>query len=189
MKDVSIIVAVDIRGGFGKGGKIPWHFPEDFKHFKDTTMGGICIMGRRTYDDILEMSGRDNKAIQTYGEVQGMGSPAQPPLDINTPILPGRESYVLSRNEGFEPLGAKRGKGLRQVVEELPRDDTREIFVLGGEKLFIEALGWANKIYMTVIKGEYDCDRFFPIQVLSKRYKIDSGKEMDEMYFIEYIRK
>jgi len=36
----------------GDRGRIPWHLPEDFAHFKATTMGGVLVMGRATYDSI-----------------------------------------------------------------------------------------------------------------------------------------
>ncbi len=36
----------------GNQGKIPWHLPEDFKWFKQTTLGHILVMGRRTYESI-----------------------------------------------------------------------------------------------------------------------------------------
>jgi dihydrofolate reductase len=163
-KPVSIIVAVDEGGGFGKNGKIPWRFPKDSQHFKDVTSGGICIMGKRTYNEIAE-----KREGQT--------------------LLPNRDSYVLSRSAGFNPVGAMKGKGLRQVIENIPTDDHRKIFVIGGEKLFVEALSWCNKVYLTVIKREYDCDRHFPVKFLSENYKIDSGEELKNMYFVNYILK
>jgi dihydrofolate reductase len=36
----------------GDHGRIPWHLPEDFAHFKATTMGGVLVMGRATYESI-----------------------------------------------------------------------------------------------------------------------------------------
>jgi len=164
MKPISIIVAIDEGGGIGKSGKLPWHFPKDLQHFKDVTNGGVCIMGRRSYEEI---------AKKRKGKV---------------PLLPDRESYVLSRNPDFNPVGAMKGRGLRQVIENLPRDETREIFVIGGEKLFIEALSWADTVYVTAIKRRYECDRYFPVKYLMKNYKIDSGEELDNMYFVKYIR-
>jgi len=35
----------------GRDGRIPWRLPDDFKHFKQTTMGCPIIMGRKTYED------------------------------------------------------------------------------------------------------------------------------------------
>lgn len=64
-------VAVAAMAGnrvIGKDGRLPWHLPEDFKHFKNTTMGGVLLMGRKTWESIGEKP------------------------------LPGREAWVLSRN-------------------------------------------------------------------------------------------
>jgi len=36
----------------GNGNAIPWHIPDDFKFFKQTTMGGILLMGRKTFESI-----------------------------------------------------------------------------------------------------------------------------------------
>ncbi len=45
----------------GNNGKIPWHIPEDFKHFKDTTFGHPIIMGRKTFESIWRvLPGREN---------------------------------------------------------------------------------------------------------------------------------
>ncbi len=45
-------------------GKIPWHIPEDFKHFKETTLGHPIIMGRKTYESIgRPLPGRENIII------------------------------------------------------------------------------------------------------------------------------
>jgi len=36
----------------GNGNKIPWHLPEDFKWFKQVTMGQVLVMGRKTFESI-----------------------------------------------------------------------------------------------------------------------------------------
>lgn len=36
----------------GHGSKIPWHLPEDFKWFKQTTLGHTLLMGRKTFESI-----------------------------------------------------------------------------------------------------------------------------------------
>lgn len=43
------IVAVDRNGAIGKGGQLPWHYSVDMKHFKQTTIGHACVMGRKTW--------------------------------------------------------------------------------------------------------------------------------------------
>lgn len=54
------IAAVSLNGVIGKGPEIPWYIPEDFKWFKETTMGDVLVMGRRTYESIgRPLPGRD----------------------------------------------------------------------------------------------------------------------------------
>lgn len=48
---LSLIYARSEDHVIGREGRIPWHLPEDFKHFRRTTMGCPILMGRRTYED------------------------------------------------------------------------------------------------------------------------------------------
>ena len=172
MKPLSIIVAVDEAGGFGKDGKIPWDIPEDLKHFKEVTTGGVCIMGRKTYEDMLEM---------VKARKKGKGKIKE--------ILPKRESYVVTSDPDFKAEGATVVQSIRAAVESLDENDKREIFVIGGYRMFIEALSWTTTIYMTVVKGEpYQCDKKFPIEVLNKGYRIVDGNQTDKLYFVTYKR-
>ncbi len=198
MTPMSIIVALDERGGFGKDGKIPWHFPEDFKHFQEVTKGHVCVMGRKTYEDMLEMrlereakKAKGNKAIKEYLTVQNNGeTPSMETLDTSIKeILPGRLSFVVTSDKNFKAPGATVVSGLREAVQSLSEDDMRTVYVLGGYRMFVEALSWVDKIEMTVVKGSYDCDRHFPVNVLNKSFKIVSGKETDDLYFVTYQRK
>ena len=64
------IVAMDEHRGIGKDGKIPWHIAEDFKHFKETTLGYPIIMGRKTYDSIgRPLPGRRNIVLSSSVKV------------------------------------------------------------------------------------------------------------------------
>jgi dihydrofolate reductase len=49
---LELIVAVAANGVIGRGGTLPWHLPDDLKHFKALTMGHPILMGRRTYESI-----------------------------------------------------------------------------------------------------------------------------------------
>ncbi len=61
MTRLDLIVARGKNGAIGLKGKMPWHLPEDLKHFKETTMGSPVIMGRRTYESIgRALPGRTN---------------------------------------------------------------------------------------------------------------------------------
>lgn len=49
---ISLIAAIGKNGELGLKGNIPWYIPEDFKHFKKTTMGHHMVMGRKTFESI-----------------------------------------------------------------------------------------------------------------------------------------
>jgi dihydrofolate reductase len=49
---ITLVAAYAAGRVIGDHGRIPWHLPEDFAHFKATTMGGVLVMGRATYDSI-----------------------------------------------------------------------------------------------------------------------------------------
>lgn len=51
-KSYKAIAAMAENRVIGHAGDIPWHLPEDFKWFKKTTMGGILVMGRKTFESI-----------------------------------------------------------------------------------------------------------------------------------------
>ncbi|PXA05161.1 dihydrofolate reductase [Coraliomargarita sinensis] len=52
MKHFKAIAAMSENRVIGSDGDMPWNLPEDFKWFKQATMGGIMIMGRKTYESI-----------------------------------------------------------------------------------------------------------------------------------------
>ncbi|HYO39829.1 MAG TPA: dihydrofolate reductase [Nocardioidaceae bacterium] len=49
---VVLVAAVADNGVIGRDGDLPWHLPEDLRHFKATTRGQVLLMGRRTFESI-----------------------------------------------------------------------------------------------------------------------------------------
>src|SRR5208337_4908411 len=49
MKPFKAIAAMSENRVIGCGGRIPWHLPEDFRFFRQMTMGNIIVMGRKTF--------------------------------------------------------------------------------------------------------------------------------------------
>ena len=52
MKHFKAIAAMSLNRVIGSGGKIPWHLPDDFRWFKQTTIGHVLVMGRKTFESI-----------------------------------------------------------------------------------------------------------------------------------------
>lgn len=51
-QEVIAIYAVSENGVIGKDNDLPWHLPEDFRHFKRHTKGKTIVMGRKTFDSL-----------------------------------------------------------------------------------------------------------------------------------------
>jgi dihydrofolate reductase len=61
---LTIVVARARNGVIGQGNALPWHLPEDLRHFKATTLGHPVLMGRRTFESIgRPLPGRRNIVI------------------------------------------------------------------------------------------------------------------------------
>jgi dihydrofolate reductase len=64
------IVAVSENLAIGKGGKLPWHYPADLKHFKETTMGNAVVMGSNTWRSIGKpLPGRLNIVLSRRAQI------------------------------------------------------------------------------------------------------------------------
>lgn len=49
---IAIVVATDLRGVIGAGGRLPWHLPADLRRFRTLTTGHVVVMGRKTFESI-----------------------------------------------------------------------------------------------------------------------------------------
>lgn len=79
---ISLIAAVAENGIIGKDGGIPWHLPDDLKHFKNLTTGHAIIMGRKTFESIGQaLPRRDNLVLTRSGNIDAPGCVVLSSLD------------------------------------------------------------------------------------------------------------
>lgn len=65
---ISLIAAMDRNRLIGRDNGLPWHLPDDFKHFKAVTLGKPVIMGRKTFESIGKpLPGRKNIIVSRSG--------------------------------------------------------------------------------------------------------------------------
>lgn len=133
---VSIVVACAVNHVIGINNEMPWHIPEDFKHFKSVTMGKPCIMGRKTFESILA----------------SLGKP-----------LPGRVNIVISRSN-FQHSGALTVQNMAEALEQASKIDTNEICIVGGGQIYAQALkeNLVDRIHLTRVHQSPEGDAFFP---------------------------
>ena len=65
----------------GRGDKIPWHLPEDFKWFKKMTMGQVVVMGRKTFESIGKALPNRETIVLTRGHSSFPGARTAATLD------------------------------------------------------------------------------------------------------------
>ncbi len=143
---ISMIVAMAHQRVIGRDGDLPWHLPDDLRHFKATTLRHPVLMGRKTFDSIL---GRLGKA------------------------LPGRRNLVLSRDPSYHAAGAETFTTLDQALLAADcdgerktyskgNDDRSELFVIGGAEIYRLALPFAERLFLTRVDATIDGDTRFP---------------------------
>jgi dihydrofolate reductase len=75
-------------------------------------------------------------------------------------VLPGRTSVVVTRNPGFRFEGVLTSRSLLDALRESAGEE--EVFVIGGEQIFREALPLATRLHATEIGSDYEGDTHFP---------------------------
>lgn len=102
MSAFKAIAAMSLNRVIGKGSEIPWHIPEDFKWFKEMTMGQVLVMGRRTFDSIgRALPGRETMVLTRGNFIHPEVTVIQS-LDEVAPLLAGRTAFVAGGAQIYE---------------------------------------------------------------------------------------
>lgn len=129
---IKLIAAYDENMGVGINNTLPWHIPEDLKHFKDVTTGKNIIMGRSTFESLPRiLPNRKHIVLTTKG------------LKIEDPNL-----ITVS--------------SLDNCLEILKNLDNKESVVIGGNKIWEIFLPYVDELYITKVKGIFNVDTYFP---------------------------
>jgi dihydrofolate reductase len=102
---ISLLVAMDERGGIGLGNRLPWHLSADLKRFKELTMGHHILMGRRTYESIgRSLSGRTMLVLTREKDFKGENILVANALPAALDLVAGRgeqEVFVIGGSQIF----------------------------------------------------------------------------------------
>lgn len=158
---ISIIAAIGENRELGKNNKLLWHIPEDLKRFKKLTEGHVVIVGRKTFESI--------------------GKP-----------LPKRTNIIITRDQLFE-VKARNGyicPSLEEAIKLAKTKEKKEIFIIGGGSIYEQAIKYSDKLYLTIVKGKYDADTFFPDYSEFKKVVAESRRESSgyKYKFLELVK-
>ena len=132
----SVIVAMDRQGLIGTKTGLPWHLRADLRRFRACTMGKPIIMGRLTWDLI--------------------GKP-----------LPGRFNIIVSQN-ATDHIPDCRVVGnlncaITSALNYVKEQKLDEFFFIGGSQIYQQALPMTDRIYLTVVEGDFTGSVWFPL--------------------------
>lgn len=155
---IALIAAIADNNVIGKAGELPWYIPEDLKHFRELTTGGIVIMGRKTHESVLKRLGRP---------------------------LPNRTSVVVTSQDDYSvPEGVMKATS---VFDALEKWGTGAVFVIGGSQVYKEALPLVDKLYVTHVHQATEGDVFFP-EIDWSKWEVVSKDEKEGFTFTDYTR-
>jgi len=133
-----VVAAMARNRVMGVNGQLPWNLPQDRKYFVDLTRDKILIMGRRTYEE-------------------------QP---TKSHICHAAKNIVVSRtlDESHDPdievvRSFPEALHLAKVrVKESQKEDSLECWIVGGERIYSEALNHpsARELHLTIVDMEVD---------------------------------
>ena len=76
--------------------------------------------------------------------------------------LPNRTNIVLTFDKSFQAPGCIVVYSFEEATKIASEKDKEEIFFIGGGQIYAQAIKLADKLYLTLVEGEYDADTFFP---------------------------
>jgi dihydrofolate reductase len=129
------IVAVDEHFGLAKDGAIPWKNKEDMKFFKDKTIDNIVVMGSNT---LLSLPNRAPLANR-----------------FNIVLTNNKDKFV----HGYLAYGNIVFYNYTELLDYIHNVQTNKtIYVIGGKQIYDLLLPLCNKIWLSIIPGNYHCD-------------------------------
>lgn len=162
---MNLIVAADSNWAIGNKDKLLISIPNDQKHFREETTGKVVVLGRKT--------------LQTFPQ----GLP-----------LKNRTNIILSRNPSYTVKGATVVHSLEELLEELKKYNTEDVYVIGGESVYRMLLPYCDTAHVTRIDHEYQADTYFPDLDKDPDWEITADSDeltyFDIPYqFVQYERK
>lgn len=149
----------------GNKNKIPWHIKEDLIHFKEKTVGHAMIMGRKTFESLMGYYQRSGKPI---------------PKRINIVVTRDKKSPITKIPNVYI------ANSIEDAIKLAKNYEQEEVFIAGGAQVYQQGIKYADKLYLTIIKGEFAGDAFFPDYSAFKKV-ISERKAKNEKYSFTFL--
>jgi dihydrofolate reductase len=153
-----MIWAMDKNNLVGIDDKIPWHIKEDLLYYKSKTNGQTVLMGDATY-----------YSLKGY---------------YKTKPLPYGKIYVATIDKSLVIDGVEMIYDLTEFL----KNNKEELWVVGGATIYKLSLPYADRLYISFVKGEYVGNRYFPTVDFSK-YNLVWENDTEKVRYTVFERK
>jgi len=123
---INLIAAMSSNRVIGSQGTIPWHIPEDMRHFRELTTGHTLIMGRRTYESIgRALPGRVSIIVTGQADYFAAGCLTASSLDEALRLAaPSAQVFICGGGELYRQALPLTARIYLTVIDEIVAGDT-----------------------------------------------------------------
>ena len=130
---MKLIAAVDNNCAIGNKGALLVRIRTDQMNFRALTTGKVVILGRKT--------------LETFPQKQPLAN---------------RTNIILSKNPDYKVKDAIVVHSMDELMEELKKYDTDDVFVIGGESIYKALEPMCDTAIITKVEHSYEADAYFP---------------------------
>lgn len=130
---MKLIAAVDNNWAIGNKGALLVRIRTDQMNFRALTTGKVVILGRKT--------------LETFPQKQPLAN---------------RTNIILSKNPDYKVKDAIVVHSMDELMDELKKYDTDDVFVIGGESIYKALESMCDTAIITKVEHSYEADAYFP---------------------------
>lgn len=140
-----LIAAVSQNGVIGHKGSIPWKIPAEMNFFTKTTIGNVCIVGRKTFETDLNSVPLRNRTMIVVSRFL-------PPHYENYPNIGARLYTAKNISDAYDCA-----KGYNKIASA-----EQVAYIIGGAEIYRQTLPDCDELLISTIKEDFEGDAGFP---------------------------
>lgn len=129
--NLKMIVCTDEQYGMGKDNSLPWFNAKELALFQELTVGGVVVMGRKTYESLPDAPLMDRVNIVLSNSVE-------PKTDEDGTIWVNSREAVLAFAKG----------------------SSKDVWIIGGREVYLLFMDDVHSVHISVVDDSYECDTY-----------------------------
>ena len=166
---IKAILSMDLEGGIGKNGTLPWYSKKDLEIFKAYTKGHTVVMGANTWND------------------PKMPKPLKDRMNV---VVTSNPKPLVEIDKAHKTIVPTTGASLPSVLNLSKEYFEGDIWIVGGSSIFDQTIDIIDQFVITVQRDVYDCDVHFKhMEYIYDNFEEVSFLDLDDLLFFIFLRK